>query len=120
MEFESPDSNEKRLNRELDALFAAYRAACPDPEPSPNFMPRVWKQIDARRSVTRSYGRWTQAFITAAAAISILLGLLSAYLPSRPDFYTKTYMEALAEDSATDNSPSLEVVLADTGGGVLQ
>lgn len=117
---ETPDINEERLNRELDALFVAYRAACPDPEPSPNFMPRVWKQIEARRSVTRSYWRWTQAFITAAAAISMLLGLLSAYLPSQSEFYNKTYVEALAEDTTVDVSPSLEVVLADTGGGILE
>jgi hypothetical protein len=120
MRLNSPSSNEERLNQELDALFAAYRQACPDPEPSPDFMPRIWKQIEARRSVAYSFGRWTQAFITAAAAICLLFGLLNAYLPSQSDFYTQSYVEALAEESAADMGPTFEMVLTDTGGGAVQ
>jgi hypothetical protein len=120
MELNPTSSNEERLNRELDALFTAYRQACPDPEPSPDFMPRIWKQIEARRSVAYSFGRWTQAFVTAAAAICLLLGLLNAYLPSQPNFYTETYIEALAEQSSAENPPSLEAALDDSGGGGYQ
>ncbi len=120
MGLNSPNSNEERLNQELDALFAAYRQACPDPEPSPDFMPRIWKQVEARRSAAYSFGRWTQAFVTAAAAICLLFGLLNAYLPSQPDFYTQSYVEALAENTATDMTPSFEIVLTDTSGGAVQ
>ena len=35
----------------LDALFRAYRQACPDPEPSADFMPRLWLKIEARERV---------------------------------------------------------------------
>jgi len=36
-------------NAELDALFQAYRAACPDPDASANFMPELWRRIEERQ-----------------------------------------------------------------------
>ena len=42
MNFEDNDSK-------LDALFAQYRDAIPDQDSSVNFMPDLWKKIDARR-----------------------------------------------------------------------
>ena len=41
-----------RMDSKLDALFAEYRSACPDPEPSADFMPAMWKRIEARRIQT--------------------------------------------------------------------
>src|SRR5512138_3568692 len=96
----SPDSYE--IERQLDTLLACYREACSAPEPSANFMPRLWEQIEARQSVSYTFGRLTRAFVSAAAAICILLGLLQAYLPSQPNFYTQTYVEALEQESPTD------------------
>ena len=40
----SPEQ-EGRLSR----LFAAYRDALGDPEPSPQFLPAIWKRIDAAK-----------------------------------------------------------------------
>ena len=37
------------MNDKLDALWVEYRDACPDPEPSAGFMPRMWQRIEARR-----------------------------------------------------------------------
>ena len=34
----------------LDALFAEYRGAVQEPEPSRDFMPGLWQKIEARRN----------------------------------------------------------------------
>jgi hypothetical protein len=116
MKMKPPDSNAERLDQELDGLFAAYLQACPAPEPSPDFMPRLWQQIEARRSVSFTFGRLTRAFITAAAAICILLGLMQAYLPSQPTFYTQTYVEALQAENSTDAPSMVEALFVEDGG----
>jgi len=104
------------LESELDRIFAAYREACPAPEPSPNFMPLLWEKIEARRSVSYSFGRLTRAFITAAAAICLLLVVLQSTSRTQPAFYTQTYIEALAA-SASDSSPYTEISLYELPGG---
>jgi len=103
MGLDSRHIDNQRLERDLDALFAAYREACVAPEPGPDFMPRLWQQIEARRSVSYVFGRWTQAFVTAAAALCLLLGLLQATLTSQSSFYTRTYLDVLQEDIATES-----------------
>ena len=108
--------NADLLGRELDALLAAYRDACPDPEPSANFMPELWARIDNSRSASYNFRRWTQALVTAAAAICLILGFLQARLPSQPTFYTQSYIEALQQENATEVPPSLEAVVAEVGG----
>jgi hypothetical protein len=105
------------LNRELDALFAAYRDACPAPEPSPDFMPRLWQAIEARRSTSYTFGRWTRAFVTAAAAICVVLGLLQKSVSSQPSFYHQTYIESLQSEIASSGSQTiLEALWPDEGG----
>ena len=41
---------ESEVEARLDDLFHAYREACPDPEPSVNFMPAMWAKIEARQA----------------------------------------------------------------------
>ncbi len=108
----------KGLEQELDALFAAYREACPDPDPAPTSCRALWQQIEARRSVSYVFRRWTQAFVTAAAALCLLLGLLRQTLTSQPSYYTRTYLEVLQEESAADNPFYVELLGTedDTGG----
>lgn len=115
-----PFSDDERLGLELDRLFVAYREACSAPETNPDFMPQLWRMIDARRSVTYSFGRWTQAFVTAAAALCILLGLLQTNQPPRPTFYTQTYIEALQEESAAEGATYYEALWTEDGGASFQ
>ena len=61
----------------LDALFQAFRD-CPTPEPGANFMPNLWAKIKSRQSFTFSFRRMTGAFVTAALALSIALGVYLA------------------------------------------
>jgi hypothetical protein len=120
MGMKQPDNREEELSRTLDTLLAAYRQASPDPEASPDFMPRLWQQIEARRSVSYSFVRWTRALVTASAALCVLLGLLQVYLPSQPVFYTQTYIEVLQEEGAAEGSTYLEALWAEDGGGSRQ
>jgi len=90
----------------LDALFHAFREACPAPEASPNFMPDLWQKIEARQSPSFWFGRMASAFVTAALAASLALGIYLA-LPANssyyaPSYYAQSYVEALAANSSPD------------------
>ncbi len=65
-------------NTELDHLFERYRTAVPDPEASVNFMPELWRKIEARQFFLARLKKLTQVFVAAAAAICLLLGNRSA------------------------------------------
>ena len=85
----------------LDALFRAYREACPTPEPSANFMPNLWQRIESRQNFTFSFQRMANAFVTAAVALSIALGVYMSIPPSNAS-YPLSYLEALADANALD------------------
>lgn len=83
----------------LDALFRAYRDAFPDPEPSPGFMPGLWEKIEARRRYSWSLRRWAGGFVTAAAAVCMLMAVFLVWpVSSNQSVYTSTYIEALGDD----------------------
>ena len=88
----------------LDALFRAYRQACPDPEPSAHFMPEIWQRIEERQHSLFFLGRWARAFVTAAAVLS--LGMAAyLYIPHERNtaLYVESYVEALAAGHALDS-----------------
>src|ERR1700684_3344345 len=90
-------------NDKLDALFVEYRAACPDPEPSADFMPGMWKRIEARRVTTVSVFRhWAQACVMATVALTILIG--AVLIPKLQDRAASnaSYIEALAAEHSAD------------------
>ena len=90
-------SNEERL----DALFRAYREACPDPDASPNFMPMLWQRIEARQTFAFSFRRMAGAFVTAALALSVALGVYMA-VPHSQTYAGQSYIEALADSQPVD------------------
>ena len=49
--------------------------AVPDPEASVNFMPELWRKIEARQFFLARLKKLTQVFVAAAAAICLLLGI---------------------------------------------
>jgi len=79
----------------LDALFREFAKACPDRDPSANFMPKLWQQIEARQTYTFSFRRMANALVTAAVALSIVLGAYMS-LPGPTGYMPQTYIEALA------------------------
>jgi hypothetical protein len=96
----------------LDALFRAYRDACPTPEASANFMPNLWAKIESRQRFTFSFRRMANAMATAAVALSLVLTLYMA-LPRSNANYPQSYLEALAEANSVDTPDSVGPVSLD-------
>jgi hypothetical protein len=92
---------------QLDNLFHAYRDACPDPEPSVNFMPHMWAKIEAREASSTVFNRVAKGLVTAALGASVLMGLLSASYTSQSAAASTdgTYIQALAVDHVSDLEP---------------
>lgn len=88
----------------LDALFAEFRMACPDPEPSADFMPGMWKRIEARRVATVSvFKHWAQICVMATLALTVLIG--AVLIPKFQDSSTASspsYLEALSAEHSAD------------------
>jgi hypothetical protein len=89
----------------LDELFQAYRAACPDPDASANFMPNMWAKIEAREVSTNWFGRFAKALVTAALAASVILGLMVSSNTQNNGFFDSTVVEALRADHASSLEP---------------
>jgi len=103
------DSMRENNDGRLDRVFQAYRQACPDPEVSANFMPNLWQKIDARQRVAFSFSRMASAFVTAALALSLALGVYLS-VPSNSSYYSQSYVEALSSEPAPDNADFIEPV----------
>ena len=101
-------SNENMLSEseELDTLFHAYRDACPDPEPSVNFMPEMWAKIDAREASRTIFNRMAKALVTAALGASVVMGLMSAsYKQPALPANDGSYLQALTTEQALNLEP---------------
>jgi hypothetical protein len=91
----------------LNALFRAYHMACEPRDASANFMPELWQKIEKAQSATFSFRRIARSFVTAAAALSMVLAA-GGFLPRRNSAaYNVTYVEALAAHNEALSSPSL-------------
>jgi len=87
-----------QANNELDNLFAGYKAVMPDPEASANFMPELWRRIEARQCLVFRVKRLTQVFVAAAAAICVVLALfLTLPRAEAPAAVNGNYVDVLAE-----------------------
>ncbi len=112
-----PTDNNSELERELDRLFAAYREAIPDPVSGPDFMPMLWKRIQARTSLAANLRRWAEGFVTAAAAVCLLLAFLAA--SSVPQSFWVERAVASPDELASGSIPeprTLEIAAMDNGG----
>jgi hypothetical protein len=92
------------IDDQLDQLFRAYRDACPAPEPRADFMPLLWRRIEARQSFAFSFRRMANALVTAAMAASVALGVYMAlpHSTAANAAYYDSYVEALADANAID------------------
>src|SRR5882724_3812934 len=101
---ESMMPSERRSPQEerLDTLFQAYYSACEPRQVSANFMPELWQKIERAQSTTFSFQRIAKGFVTAAAAVSMGLAVVS-FLPTHAGspVYNATYVEALAAHNDT-------------------
>ncbi len=88
-----------RMNDKLDALWAEYREACPDPEPSAQFMPNLWQRIEARRVATTSvFRRLAQVCVVATAALTVIMGVVLIPQFQKALVYSSNYVDVLAAD----------------------
>ena len=99
-------------DEKLDALFRAYREACPTPEPSTNFMPELWQRIEARQTVSFTFRRMANLFVTAALAMSIALGAYMA-IPRSQTSASMSYIEVLAASRPLDTPDFVSPVSLD-------
>jgi hypothetical protein len=86
-----------RMDDKLDALWVEYRAACPDPDPAPDFMPRLWQKIDKRRSDSaRVFRRLAQVCVMATVGLTLLIGAVLIPRIQTDAFFAGTYADELA------------------------
>jgi hypothetical protein len=91
-------------NTELDHLFKQYRTAVPDPEASVNFMPELWRKIEARQFFLVRLKKLTQVFVAAAAAICLFLGIVLQVPVSREaQGVSGNYVDVLADANPSEN-----------------
>jgi hypothetical protein len=98
------DSKHRSGDEQLDLLFQKYRAACPDRDASANFMPELWRRVEARQAFTFSFRRMANGFVTAALALTVFLGIYLAIPPKSTPAYPVSYLQALA-DANTIETP---------------
>jgi hypothetical protein len=98
---------------DLERLFAAYREALPDPEPSAGFTPGVWQRIEARRSPVVMLRRLTEALVTVSALVAVLVGLFLIPRMQSSPVYSATYVDVLANEAAPDTLAYADVIQPD-------
>jgi hypothetical protein len=89
----------------LDRLFQSYRAACPEVDASPNFMPDLWARIEAREVSTTWFGRVAKVLVTSALAGSAILGMIISSTSQPNAFFDATFVEALRAEHASTLEP---------------
>lgn len=104
-----------RMEDRLNALLAEYREACPDPEPSAQFMPQLWQRIEANRNAAASLWlrRWAEVWVVASITLAIVMGAFLIPRYQTPPAYQAAYIDVLAAaDSAADTPGDVAVVPA--------
>lgn len=88
---------------EYSRMWDAYRAACPEIDPSADFMPRLWQKIDSRRTFSMRVRVLARGFATAAAGLCLLFSALSLTVGSSNSLPAGvTYVDILAADHSAD------------------
>jgi uncharacterized membrane protein len=90
-------------NGALDELLQRYRAACPEIEPSANFMPGIWEKIESRRSFWFAFQHVARTAMTASTALCLLLLILN-FVAAPQNRLAPTYVDALAADHSAEQT----------------
>lgn len=106
-----PDESDQDLGR----VFAAYRAATPEFEPSPRFLAGVWERIESTRPVAwlAPLRLWGMRLAAAAAVVAIMLSGYVKYTVATADdvdVLNTTYADVLTADSLDEHDQALWVL----------
>lgn len=97
-------------NNEVEPLFAQYRESLPDPEPSANFMPNLWRAIDAKRAFALRIKRVTQLILSGAAfACLAMMAYVTVPTASTHESHA-TYTDVLAASHPPESLAELGIV----------
>jgi hypothetical protein len=98
--------DQDRDHDKLDRLWAQYREACPDPEPTAPFMPQMWQRIEGRRNSMSTWFRlWAEVWLAATVMLAIAMGAVLIPSLQSPPAYQVSYVDVLAAaDSANDGA----------------
>ena len=104
--------------QELDRLFAEYRAAMPELEPSPDFTAKVWRRIEeARPSLWTSMLQLWAPRIAAVGALAAAVLTVSMWIPEQRERHeavlNRSYLEALTVDSLDEHDGALWIMAGD-------
>jgi hypothetical protein len=89
----------------LDQLFRTYRAACPEVEPSTNFMPQLWLRIESRHTFGFVFQSLARTTVTVCAALCLLLVFLNFVPPFRErTVQAPNYTDVLMAEHNAENT----------------
>src|SRR3954468_9538917 len=93
-------------DRQVDELFLRYRNSCPDPEPSADFMPKLWKSIERRRGFWFTFQQLARVLVTASAAACLILAALNVVGDTRSATATRygSYIDVLSADGSLEKT----------------
>jgi len=91
-------------------MLADYRAACPEIEPTVNFMPVLWQRIEGRRGFWFVFQREGRAVMTASAALCVVLLVLNFFYASQTRLNPPTYADALMADHTAEMTYYTEAI----------
>ena len=102
-----------RLESDFDGLMAQYREAVNEPEPGSDFMPRLWRKIDAKRTFAFRFRKLTQVFVGAAAVLCLLIAGASTLISPQGTPLHGTYLDVLAEAHPAETLAAQGIVHSD-------
>jgi len=91
------------MEDKLDVLLAEYRDACPDPEPTAQFTPNLWRRIEERRTASAYvFRRLAQICVMTTVALSLLMAVVLIPRLQTLLVYSATYVDVLVAEHAGD------------------
>jgi hypothetical protein len=98
----------------LNDLFERYRSACPEVEPSPSFMPSVWRRIESRRSFRFVFQQLARPLMAGSAALVLLFVILNFVSSERTRLTAPSYVDALLADHSAEKTYYTEAIRGGT------
>src|SRR5437762_3320555 len=91
----------------LERLWAAYRQATPEPEPSVNFMPQLWTKIEAARPISWAFplARLASRLLSLTAAVTLAMCFYLWAPRLSPNASMLGYLDVIAADLLDEQLP---------------